>query len=171
MRHAWILGLGLLAAGAAWEVSGETTARAEERDEQADRERAERARERAASARDRAASARDRARRRVEVLHLGGGGRLGVSLDDVGKDDVERLKLGAEKGAVVESVEDDSAARKAGVQEGDVIVAFRGEEIWSAAQLARLVRETPAGRSVPMEVSRGGATQRLTVVLAEPRHR
>jgi hypothetical protein len=33
--------------------------------------------------------------------------------------------------------------------------------------LARLVGETPAGRSVPIEVSRAGATQKLSATLAE----
>ena len=99
---------------------------------------------------------------------LGGGGRLGVSLEEVGADDVGRLGLSAERGAVVTDVQDGSAAEKAGVQKDDVIVRFGGQEVWSAAQLARLVRETPAGRTVDLEVSRGGSVQKLSVALARP---
>jgi len=107
--------------------------------------------------------------RRVDVMRLlGGGGRLGVSLDEVGADDVGRLGLSAERGAVVTDVQEGSAAEKAGVKEGDVIVRFAGQDVWSAAQLARLVRETPAGRTVDLEVSRGGSIQKLSVTLAKP---
>lgn len=107
--------------------------------------------------------------RRVEVMRmLGGGGRLGVSLEEVGADDVGRLGLSAERGAVVTDVQEGSAAERAGVKEGDVIVRFGGQDVWSAAQLARLVRETPAGRTVDLAVSRGGSIQKLSVALAKP---
>lgn len=116
--------------------------------------------------------AKDEARRperRIEVKRLiGGGGRLGVSLEDVGAEDVARLGLSAERGAVVTEVHEGSAAEKAGVKDGDVIVRFGGQDVWSAAQLARLVRETPPGRTVDLEVSRGGATQKLSVALSAP---
>ena len=95
--------------------------------------------------------------KRVVVRHAGGS-RLGVSLEDT---------EGDARGAKVRSVEKDSPAEKAGLEEGDVVVRFDGETVRSASQLARLVRETPAGRSVPIEVSRGGATQKLTATLAE----
>jgi serine protease Do len=104
----------------------------------------------------------------VEVVRLeGGGGQLGVSLEDVGADDVARLKLSGERGAVVTDVREGSAAEKAGIREGDVIVRFGGQEVWSAAQLARLVRETPAGRTVDVGVSRDGAAQSVPVTLAK----
>jgi serine protease Do len=104
--------------------------------------------------------------RRVEVIRAGGG-KLGVRLDDVDKDDVTRLKLAAERGAIVKSVSADTPAEKAGIKEGDVIVRYEGETVQSAAQLARLVRETPGGRTVAIDVSRGGAVQRLSATLAE----
>jgi len=106
--------------------------------------------------------------RRVDVMRmLGGGGRLGVSLEEVGADDVGRLGLSGERGAVVTDVQEGSAAEKAGVKEGDVILRFGGQDVWSATQMARLVRETPAGRTVDLEVSRGGSIQKLAVALAK----
>jgi serine protease Do len=95
--------------------------------------------------------------KRVIVRHAGGG-LLGVGLDET---------EGDLRGAKVRSVEKDSPAEKAGIKEGDVIVRFDGEAVRSAAQLARLVGEAPAGRSVAIDVSRGGATQKLTATLAE----
>jgi len=92
------------------------------------------------------------------IVHHAGGGRLGVSIED---------PTGDARGASVRSVEDESPAAKAGFKEGDVIVRFDGESVRSATQLRRLVAETPAGRAVPIEVTRGGATQKLTATLAE----
>ncbi len=98
---------------------------------------------------------------RVIVRHAGGS-MLGVGLTDT---------EGDRRGAKVRSVEKDSPAEKAGIEEGDVIVRFDGEAVRSAGQLARLVGETPAGRSVAIDVDRGGATQKLTATLAEGNRR
>ena len=98
-----------------------------------------------------------RIEKRVIIRH-GGGGFLGVGLADV---------EGDARGAKVRSVESDSPAAKAGIKEGDVVVRFDSEGVRSAAQLVRLVGETPAGRSVAIEVLRGGTTQKLTATLGE----
>ena len=98
---------------------------------------------------------------RVIVRH-GGSGFLGIGLADVDGDS---------RGAKVRSVEAGSPAEKAGIKQDDVIVRFDGEAVRSAAQLSRLAGETPAGRSVAIEVSRGGAVQKLTATLAERRMR
>jgi serine protease Do len=98
-----------------------------------------------------------------------GGGRLGIGLADVTKDDLTKLKLQEERGALVKSVEPESAAAKAGLEEGDVIVRFQGEAVGSAASLARMVRETPAGRTVAIEILRAGTSRKLTATLGEPK--
>jgi serine protease Do len=110
-----------------------------------------------------------RVEKRVVVAHAGG--RLGVRLSEVQKDDVARLKLSDERGALVQGVVEGSAAEKAGIKEGDVILRYQGEAVLSAAQLARMVRETPVGRTVSVEVSRAGVPQKLSATLAEGRDR
>lgn len=106
--------------------------------------------------------------RHVRIV-MGGGSHLGVRLEDVGKDDVARLKLSEERGALVKSVEAGSPADKAGMKAGDVIVRYHGESVMGASQLARLVRETPPGRTVPIEVVRDGAAQKVTATLGGDR--
>jgi C-terminal processing protease CtpA/Prc len=96
--------------------------------------------------------------RKVVIRQAGGGGFLGVGIEDV---------KGDARGANVRSVEKDSPAEKAGLKEGDVVVRFDGEAVRSAAQLRRLVGETPAERVVAIEVNRGGATQKLSATLVE----
>jgi membrane-associated protease RseP (regulator of RpoE activity) len=106
--------------------------------------------------------------RRVEVIRsLGSGARLGVELQEVDKEQVDRLKLSEERGALVKRVEADSPAAQAGVQKEDVILEFQGDRVQSASQLARMVRETPPGRTVSIVVNRGGASQRLSATLGE----
>src|SRR5512138_1838952 len=98
-----------------------------------------------------------RIEKRVLIRH-GGGGFLGVTLADV---------EGDARGAKVRSVESESPAGKAGIKEADVIVRFDGESVRSAAQLVRLVGETPAGRSLPVELLRADKIEKLTVTLGE----
>jgi serine protease Do len=88
----------------------------------------------------------------------GSGGRIGVSIRDLND---EELKGKTATGVVVEEVEADSPAQKAGVRAGDVVVEFDGERVRSARQFMRLVQETPAGRQASVTVTRDG--QRVTL--------
>jgi serine protease Do len=110
---------------------------------------------------------------RIERLMPGffaqAGGQLGVRVEDVTAADVSRLKLPGELGARVREVTPESAAAKAGLKDGDVIVKYQGEAVQSAAQLQRLLRETPPGRTVQLEVIRDGASQRLSATLSQSR--
>ncbi len=118
-----------------------------------------------------------RSRRRTVVTHavqgapmiaaLGGGPRLGIQIRDLNKDDLAKFKLSSQNGVAVEEVTRESAAEKAGVKAGDVVVQFDGENVRSAAQLTRLVRETVAGRTVKMGVMRDGKRLDLDVAPAE----
>jgi membrane-associated protease RseP (regulator of RpoE activity) len=100
-----------------------------------------------------------------QLFAMDGAAWLGVTLKDVTADKARDLKLPGEYGALVESVDADSAAAKAGLQKGDVIVEFAGERVRSEAQLRRLIRETPAGRTVSLQVMRGGQARALNAKL------
>jgi serine protease Do len=133
---------------AAWGAGGAGAKAAEERKEEHDVLRGE-------------------GRKHVQVIRIGGGARLGLVLDDVKAEDVARLKLPEERGALVKEVVEDSPAAEAGLHEGDVVVSYEGEKVASAAHLRRLVRETPPRRKVAIEASRAGTIQRLTATLGE----
>ena len=98
---------------------------------------------------------------------FGGGSYLGVYITDVGADDVSQLGLGRERGARIDDVSDDGPAQQAGLQKDDVIVGWNGSQVESAAQLKRLVTETPDGREVKLEVIRDGKKRDVTVTIAE----
>jgi serine protease Do len=94
----------------------------------------------------------------------GRGTSIGVSIRDVDADDIAKAKLGQSGGVMIEDVDENSPAARAGLREGDVIVEFDGERVRSARHFARLVQETPEGRSVRTTVVReGGSRQSLDV--------
>jgi serine protease Do len=93
---------------------------------------------------------------------FGLGGRLGVSVRDVGNEDLKSGK-GPTQGVIVEDVESDSPAQKAGIKNGDVIVEYDGERVRSTRQFTRLVQESAIGRQVPLIVTREGQRVPLNV--------
>jgi len=101
----------------------------------------------------------------------GGDGQawLGVQLEDVTAARARELKLPGEYGAVVTEVREDSPAAKAGLKENDVVLEFAGERVRSVAELKRLIRETPPGRTVPVKFSHDGQTRTVNVT-PEARH-
>jgi S1-C subfamily serine protease len=102
--------------------------------------------------------------RNVTIFKMGGP-QLGVRLEEVDQAAVARLKLKEEKGALVTEVMEKSAAEKAGIRKDDVIVAYQGESVLTAAQLRRLVLDTPAGRKVAVDLVRAGAPVKVNAIL------
>src|SRR5262249_289871 len=61
----------------------------------------------------------------------------------------------------------DGAAEKAGLKENDVIVSFNGRPVDSVREFERLLGETPAGRTVAVEVWRGGNRQTINATVSK----
>ena len=102
-----------------------------------------------------------------------GGGEssyLGVDIADVSAERLSELKLKEEHGAEVTMVDQDAPAGKAGLHEHDVIVSVNGTAVESAAQLRRIIKETPPGRVVNLGISRDGQPLSIKVQLAD-RHK
>jgi serine protease Do len=100
----------------------------------------------------------------------GGSSYLGVDICDVSPERLGELKLKEEHGAEVTMVDQDAPAGKAGLHEHDVIVSLNGTAVESAAQLRRMIKETPAGRVVNLGISRNGQALTIKVQLAD-RHK
>jgi serine protease Do len=95
------------------------------------------------------------------------GGWLGVEIAEVTAEKAKDLKLSAVRGVIVDGIEPDSPAAKAGIKEKDVITQYDGQPVEGAMQFRRLIRETPPGRSVTLEISRGGSLQSISVELGD----
>jgi serine protease Do len=93
-------------------------------------------------------------------------GRIGVAIQDVDQALAESFGLEVPSGALVSSVEQDGPAEKAGVKEGDVILAFDGKPVDSAGVLPALVAATTPGRTVDLEVWRNHARRQVPLKVA-----
>ncbi len=96
-----------------------------------------------------------------------GSGWLGVEIAEITQENAKDLKLSATRGVVIQDVEPDSPAAKAGLKQHDVVLQYDGQTVEGTVQFRRLVRETPAGRTIALVISRDGATQNLSVALAD----
>ncbi len=112
----------------------------------------------------------DEASRVAEQLRVSGRvqrGRIGVQIDQVTRDVAESIGLGRPQGALVRSVETGSPAEKAGLEAGDIITKFNGQQIDRASDLPRLVGNTKPGSRVNLTVFRRGGSRDLAVTVAE----
>lgn len=94
-------------------------------------------------------------------------GWLGVRIQTVTDEIAESLDLPDSKGALVASITPEGPAEKAGLQHGDIILKFNGEEVDSMRSLPRIVAETPIGESVELEYWREGKMQKTSVEIGE----
>ncbi|PQO89925.1 serine peptidase [Massilia phosphatilytica] len=94
-------------------------------------------------------------------------GRLGVYLTDVDRDVADALGLARTQGGFVGRVERGGPAERAGLRDGDIIMAFNGAVVERSAQLRRLAADTRPGTTVDLTVWRNGAARHIDVTLAE----
>ncbi len=96
-----------------------------------------------------------------DIRILRTGPKLGIEGHAVNPDLAQALNLGTEKGVLVLSVIHDSAADRAGVKAGDVIVAVSGESVEDLDGLRERLKE---GR-LDLEIERAGQRLNLSVNL------
>ena len=88
---------------------------------------------------------------------------LGVQLADITAERARALGMKEEAGAEIRGVLPDSPAAAAGLKEGDAVVEYQGTRIQGVAQLTRMVRETPAGRTVKLQILRNKMPREISV--------
>jgi serine protease Do len=94
-------------------------------------------------------------------------GRIGVQIGQVSKEVAESIGLGQPRGALVNGVEPNSPAAKAGLEPGDIILRFDGREIEKSSDLPRIVGNTRPGNRSSLTVFRRGGQRDLSVTVAE----
>jgi serine protease Do len=75
--------------------------------------------------------------------------------------------FGAEQGVVIGSVQSGGPAEKAGLKQGDVIVAVNGEPVKDGDDLVEKVASTPVGQSVTVRFLRNKQPQELKVEIGD----
>jgi len=94
-------------------------------------------------------------------------GYLGVGIQPMTEDIAASLGLPKDRGEIVARVEPGEAAARAGIRQGDVIVAVNGQEVTPDNTLSYIVGKTAVGTRMPIELIREGQRRTVTVTLGE----
>ena len=92
-------------------------------------------------------------------------GLMGVSVAPVDREMAEAMNLDKPVGALVGEVSPGSAAEVAGIEPGDIILEFNGQEIEVSGDLPPIVGAYPPGTEAEVLVSRNGKKKTFDVVL------
>jgi Do/DeqQ family serine protease len=93
--------------------------------------------------------------------------QLGVTVQPVTSDMAASLGLSDARGAIVSSIESGSAAERAGVKRGDVIVSFNGQPVTDYNALRNRVADAKPGSNASVGIMRDGSEKTLSVKLDE----
>lgn len=96
-------------------------------------------------------------------------GWLGVTLEAVTDDDADFMGLGDRPipGVLVSAVEPDSPADKAGIEQGDIILAADGRPAEEVSRLINTIALSGPGREIELITLRDGNERRVRATLAE----
>lgn len=94
-------------------------------------------------------------------------GMIGVQIQGVGRADAKALGLPRSGGALVNAITPGSAAEKAGVKLGDVILSFNGVDVVTSNDLPPMVGLTRPGSKAELSIFRDGKTVSLPITVGE----
>ena len=96
-------------------------------------------------------------------------GYLGLNLQEMDEDLAKEFKIEGDKGALVGGFPKDgnSPAQKAGIKEGDVVVALDGKQVEGREDLIKIVSAKPPGTEVNVKLLRDGKETVVPVKLGE----
>ena len=92
---------------------------------------------------------------------------LGVGVGDVTPVIATREDLSVSRGVLVTGVDPGGPADQAGIQTGDVIIAFDGTDVNTVKQLQRAIRGYDIGHETEVTIVRGKDTRNYQVILEE----
>ncbi len=94
-------------------------------------------------------------------------GWLGVVIQDLNEDLAKSFDLKTKKGVLISQVSQDSPAGKAGLKDGDVVVAIDGKPVENVAELRNTIAMTAPGTELVLKVIRNGKTYSIPVTIGE----
>jgi len=74
-----------------------------------------------------------------------------------------RVEDQRDRGVIVRSVDPSSPASRSNLKGGDIIIQFNKEDVVGVQQFTRLIRETPAGRTVELTIRRDNRDQTIQI--------
>lgn len=94
-------------------------------------------------------------------------GYIGTEIKAVDAQTARQFNMKVREGALVRSVLPGSPADKAGLEPGDLILKLNDQPIDGPTSLQGAVEQLAIGKSYPMQISRGGKNETLTITVAE----
>jgi len=94
-------------------------------------------------------------------------GRIGVQIQELTKEAADAFGLKQADGALVNSVEKDGPAAKAGIESGDIILKVDARDVHSSNDLPRIITAIRPGTKVTLTIWRKGAAKDFAVTVAE----
>jgi serine protease Do len=94
-------------------------------------------------------------------------GWIGVHIQGVSDEVAEAMHLPSTQGALVADVTPGGPAAKAGLSKGDLVTGFDSKPIADFRNLSRIVAATPIGKTVNIDVLRGGRKVSFHMVVAK----
>jgi serine protease Do/serine protease DegQ len=94
-------------------------------------------------------------------------GQLGVSVQDLTPDLARAFNIPANQGAVIAQVSPRSAAARAGLKEGDVVLSINGRPVRDGGSLRNAIGVLEVGEAVRLEVLRDGKPLTLDAKVGE----
>lgn len=91
--------------------------------------------------------------------------KLGLRVETLSSEQREQMDLG-KRGVIVRDVEA-GPARSAGIRPGDILLVINNQDVTSAEQFAKLVKDLPEGKSVPVLIQRGDSPVFLPLKIPE----
>jgi serine protease Do len=98
-------------------------------------------------------------------------GWLGVSIAEIGDDDLDRLKLTEAKGVLLRGVMPGEPADRGGLKADDVLIALDGTPLDTPRDLQRVVSTTPVGKVVRVMLLRAGQKKEVEVTIGRYKER
>lgn len=92
-------------------------------------------------------------------------GWLGIRIQPQNRDMASSIAQKIPAGVMVSSVSENSAAKKAGIEPGDVIIALNGREVLNPKEFSRQIAETPAGNIIKLDVWRDAEVTSFQLVV------
>ncbi|TAN52187.1 MAG: DegQ family serine endoprotease [Methylococcaceae bacterium] len=96
-------------------------------------------------------------------------GLMGVMVQDITPDLAQAFGLQQTQGAVISHVQPDSPAAKAGLEQGDVVIAINGRAAKNGMDVRNVVGMSQIGDELEIELIRHGDTMTRTVTIAKPK--
>ncbi len=94
-------------------------------------------------------------------------GWLGIHIQEITPEIAKSFNLGGQKGVLVADVDPNGPAARGGLQSGDILLAYGGQQLHSAHDLMMAVAGTRVGSSSKLEVLHNGEHRSIVVTVGE----